>query len=387
MTSFIAILGRQPAIGVAELESVFGAENIKPLKPGYVLVNDSRILDKANYLGGTIKIVKTLQEIPSTNWYEIEKSLSNFLQKTISNFEGSKLTIGLSAYGFNLSPAKINASALSLKKIIKRSGLSARIVPNKQAELNAAQILNNKLLTKSGCEFVAIRIGNKTFLAQTAFVQDIDAYSARDRNRPARDARVGMLPPKLAQIIINLAVGDKTHQTILDPFCGTGVVLQEASLMKNNVYGTDLEPRMIDYSRTNLTWLKVDQATFKLSTGDATNFKWEKPFSAIAGETYLGRPLSSLPDKLTLDKIISDCDVIHKKFLKNLATQTPKDFRLCIAVPAWKVKNGFLHLPTLDNLRVLGYNRISFVHADAKNLIYHRENQYVGRELVVLQRI
>ena len=42
---------------------------------------------------------------------------------------------------------------------------------------------------------------------------------------------------------------------LLDPFCGTGVVLQEALLMGYDVYGTDLEPRMIDYSGANLDWL------------------------------------------------------------------------------------------------------------------------------------
>ena len=31
------------------------------------------------------------------------------------------------------------------------------------------------------------------------------AMLIRDQNRPKRDARVGMLPPKLAQIMINLA--------------------------------------------------------------------------------------------------------------------------------------------------------------------------------------
>jgi hypothetical protein len=40
-------------------------------------------------------------------------------------------------------------------------------------------------------------------------VQDIDAYAERDFERPMRDAFVGMLPPKLAQIMLNLAVGEE----------------------------------------------------------------------------------------------------------------------------------------------------------------------------------
>lgn len=62
---------------------------------------------------------------------------------------------------------------------------------------------------------------------RTSFVQDIESYTARDQARPMRDARVGMLPPKLAQIIINLALSNNDITEVLDPFCGTGVVLQE----------------------------------------------------------------------------------------------------------------------------------------------------------------
>ena len=108
--------------------------------------------------------------------------------------------------------------------------------------------------------------------------------------------------------------------------------------------------------------------------------------SATACETYLGRPLTSLPDPETLNRIIQDVNTIHKKFLQNVVRQTEKGFRMCIAVPAWKTKNGFKHLPTLDHLEELGYNRVSFVHVKTSDLIYHREDQTVARELVVIVR-
>ncbi len=83
---------------------------------------------------------------------------------------------------------------------------------------------------------------------------------------------------------------------------------------------------------------------------------------------------------------MQDVDTIHKKFLQNVARQTKPGFRLCIAVPAWKTKNGFQHLKTLDSLEELGYTRVSFAHARPKDLVYHREDQIVARELVVLIR-
>jgi tRNA G10 N-methylase Trm11 len=139
--------------------------------------------------------------------------------------------------------------------------------------LNSAQVLHNKLTTKGAWELLVIKDGKNTILAQTIFVQDIEAYAARDQARPARDARVGMLPPKLAQIMINLANPPK-DAAILDPFCGTGVVLQEAMLMGFSTVGTDLEARMVEYTKKNLDWLNDKfqplNSNYKVEQGDAT---------------------------------------------------------------------------------------------------------------------
>jgi hypothetical protein len=146
---------------------------------------------------------------------------------------------------------------------------------------------------------------------------------------------------------------------------------------------------MIDYSNRNLEWLAerhdLTGKTLLLETGDATNYEWQ-PFDTIAGETYLGRPFSSEPKTDVLNEVMRDVDLIHRKFLQNVARQTKAGFRMCIAVPAWKTKNGFKHLKTLDNLEDLGYTRMSFVHADTRDLLYYRENQVVARELVTLIR-
>ena len=228
-------------------------------------------------------------------------------------------------------------------------------------------------------------------MALTTNEQVIEAYTARDQVRPARDAKVGMLPPKLAQIIINLACGQKNPKILLDPFCGTGVVLQEALLMGIEVYGTDLEPRMIDYSEKNLSWLTRThlpaQTSRRLEIADATNYKWvENTFETVACETYLGQPLTKLPVGEHLSKIIYEANLVNHKFLQNISAQLKKGTRLCIAVPVWRGKHEFLHLPMLDHLTDMGYTRIRFNNAKDDDLIYHRDGQVVGRELLVLEK-
>lgn len=384
----LVILGRQPALGLAELESLYGTAIINPVGPNTAILDmDSKDVDFPR-LGGSVKLAKILTELPTTEWSDIEKYLSNTIPEHLKYLPEGKLKLGLSVYGLRVRTNDINASGLRLKKIIKATRRSVRIVPNKYPALNSAQVLHNQLTGSLGWELIAIRNGNKTLLAQTVAEQDIDAYAARDQNRPARDAKVGMLPPKLAQILINLT-NPSPGCLILDPFCGTGVLLQESLLMGLNVYGSDIDERMIEYSRENILWLEHKTGgryDIQIETGDATTHRWEPLPNVVAAETYLGMPLSREPDASLLYKIISEVDPIHHKTLVNLGQQLRPGTRLCLAVPAWKTKNGFKHLPTLDKLNQLGYTRISFVHVGVRDLLYFREDQYVARELVVLTK-
>ncbi len=382
--SSICLLGRQPAVGLAELESLYGPSVVKPLSGAALLDIDSKDVN-FDRLGGTVKLAKLLTTLNTTEWSDILKYLIDTLPQHLRYIPEGKIRFGLSVYGLPVKPATLNRSGLAIKKVIKSNSRSVRIVPNTSQELNTAQVIHNQLVGTTGMELVLIRHGKQTILGQTVNVQNINAYAARDQARPKRDAKVGMLPPKLAQIIINLA-NPQPGATVLDPFCGTGVVLQESSLMGYNVYGTDLEQRMVEYTQANLEWLNITSVNKQIEQGDATSHTWEEPFTTIAAETYLGRPFSSTPSPQVLEEVMQDVDTIHRKFLKNVAKQTEPEFQMCIAVPAWKTASGFKHLRTLDSLEELGYTRQSFVHVSNKDLVYHRPEQIVGRELVVLIR-
>ncbi len=389
MQTTICLLGRQPAIGRAELEAIFGSEAIRYISDDIVELKVEPGHVNIDRLGGVIKTTKLLTYLETTQW----PALMDYIRKTLPDHlvyipEG-KIRLGISAYGITVKPNDINKSGLGLKKIITKTGRSARVVPNKTNDLNSAQVLHNQLTGPTGLELVFIRDGKRTILAQTTGVQDITAYTKRDQARPHRDAAVGMLPPKLAQVIINLATGDKTSGTVLDPFCGTGVLLQEALLAGFSVVGSDVEARMVDYSQRNLVWLRerhTEVARSLVERGDATNHAWKDPFDFIAAETYLGKPFDHLATQTELSTILPQVDNLHRKTLENIASQTPEGFRLCLAVPAWRKKSGFIHLPCLDDLEKLGYTRLKFVHASNQDLIYCREDQFVGRELVVLIR-
>lgn len=388
----IALLGRQPELSIAELERVF--TKVSWFSPQTALIDTDEAID-IQKLGGSQKIGRVILEVDSTEWRHVSGALVKHYAKIWSVAAG-KITLGLSAYDFKLSPRELQKSGLILKSKLKNGGVSLRLVPNQEIALSTATSHHNKLgLSDNKVELLIIRGKNSTIIAESIGAQNITALAARDQGRPRRDAFVGMLPPKLAQIMINLAgplaadpTQDLAQPRVLDPFCGTGVLLQEAMLMGYGVYGTDLSEKMIRYSRDNLNWLQDKyQLTghWYLHEGDATETKWQQPIAAVVAETYLGQPFSAPPSAAKLTEVRGNCNHIIGGFLKNLSKQLKPGTPVILAVPAWKDKaDNFTHLPLTNKVEDYGFVRMELSTVQADRLMYFRPDQVVARELLLL---
>lgn len=378
-------LGRQADISLAEYTAVSG--NIPTVLDGPNTDIAICKQDPVNFnnLGGIIKTA-TNHRLTELNTPNLKKIVADLIEAQA--LTAKRIVFGVSYYGprsERLSPNKI---ALDVKKALKQNGRSVRVLPNKTGHLSGAQLLHNSIGAKDNrFEVCLIADKQQLYIALTDWVQDIDAYSQRDRNRPNRDSRVGMLPPKLAQIIINLA--QATPDTgVLDPFCGSGVLIQEASLMGIEVVGSDISSRMVDFSQKNTDWLRQTHTDLPRSTivqADARHHLWGRPIKRVAAETYLGPALHHLPSSSQLNQIVNEVNQLHLDMLANIWPQLSPNARLCLAVPAWKTSRGFRQLPLLDHLDKVGYNRIDIL-GNNKNLFYHRDGQLVARELLVLGR-
>lgn len=384
----IAILGRQSKLSLAELEAKLGPECIKSTTKEVAVLD----LESVNHqhFGGVQKFAKLLTKLPNTDLNGAYKYLKEHIAEHLQYLPEGKLKLGISTYGFDFKQRQHLQNLLEIKKVIKGSGRSIRIIENKKSALSSAQVLYNKLTSELGWELLLIRDGKDVILAQTISEQDIDEYSRRDYDRPARDARVGMLPPKLAQIMINLASGSFDSGTVYDPFCGTGVVLQEAHLMGFDVAGSDLEPRMIEYTETNLKWIDESLEPKFLEVGDARSFHLTQKVDFIASEMFLGQPLNHEPKEAYLMTLLEESKQLLQKTLKNIAQQTQLGVSICMAIPAWKQPKGFVSVlddkSVVDYLEKLGYTFVSFKHVSANDLLYARPDQIVGRKLLVLRR-
>ncbi len=396
---YIALLGRQPELSIAELERLYGA--VSWFSATTALIDTDTPID-VQHLGGTQKLGRVVLESDTTDWRRISEAIVRYYSREWAKHSG-KITVGLSAYDLPVSARELQKTGILLKSKLKQSGVSLRLIPNNEAALSTATSHHNKLgLADNKVELLIVRGKDGVLIAESTGSQNITALAARDQGRPRRDAFVGMLPPKLAQLMINLAGplkapseerADETGVSlprILDPFCGTGVVLQEALLHRYAAYGTDLAEKMIRYSRDNLNWL---QDTYKLHgdwylhEGDAIDTQWQQPIDAVVCEAYLGQPFSAPPSPKKLEEVRGNCNHIIGQFLTNLSKQLPSGTPLVVAVPAWRNAQGELtHLPLTTKIGTYGFTRVSFKTVESDKLAYFRPDQIVARELLVLTR-
>src|SRR5476651_1588133 len=97
---YVAVLGRQPALGIAELERVFGGQNVTPLSNLAALVETDTF--DIQRLGGTLKAGKVIIDLTSGDWSKLSNRVIQYYGDEWSSFEG-KITLGLSAYDFGVS--------------------------------------------------------------------------------------------------------------------------------------------------------------------------------------------------------------------------------------------------------------------------------------------
>ncbi|HSX41183.1 MAG TPA: hypothetical protein VLF21_00900 [Candidatus Saccharimonadales bacterium] len=374
---YLCILGRQPEFGLLELESLFGAGSIQSFDAQTCLIDGEIDINK---LGGTLKVGRLLYQGEAADLIDLPIDWTK-----LTKHDG-KIVFGLSYYGIKATPRFVTTRGLEVKKRLE--GSSRFVAPKSGIQLSAAQIKFNHILDK-GFELLVAVSKQEMVVAVTESTQNIDWYSRRDYDRPARSAKVGMLPPKLAQIMINTTSSDK----VFDPFCGTGVALQEALLLGRQAQGSDLSPDMVTASRKNLEWLKTEAKLrgidnlpiWAVAQADARSVGLPVG-PAIVSEGYLGENQTARPNDQKYNELKSQIEALYNESLKNWAKQLPPSAQVTITAPVWHTTSGWKGTQIIDSLPDLGYSLRSFSHVNTRELIYRRPDQIVGRQLLLLKK-
>lgn len=382
-------LGRIKELCLAELKAVLGEENFVSSENDVAIfkLNDFKPQDLQNQLGGTIKIIEIFAEFNHRDKKLVNgiyAALESKLNEEFEDYKG-KLNFACSLLGTKkLHAISIKEILNFSKKFLKKLGINSRFV-NKDLRKNPkpSTIYKAKVLEK-GIDLSIIKVEKFVYIGHSIAIQDIDNYSKRDYNKPARDAKVGMLPPKLAQIMINLAGPTKT---IYDPFCGTGTILTEALLMgKEAVVGSDISERMVQMTNENLDWAKSEfkkDAKSQTFTRDAAFIRkslLEVEPDAIVTEGYLGTPVTELPSEEVMQKTLRELANLHTNWLLAAQYATLAHCKIVMCVAGFKLPNSILHLPRFEEIAAnAGYRII-------QKFSYLRKDQTVVRDIFVLEK-
>ena len=298
------VLGREPGLSSAELvatlkvaDASFEARTAL-YSPSIMVAETSKKLDAAFFhtLGGSIKMAEVLGVS--------DKNLEDDLFNVLNGMGGQSLDFGISLYSLDVVPNKtyhaleygLKALSLTLKKRLKEGGRSIRVVLNEAPALTSVQVDKNRLIDKGGEILLLVGQGAMR-IARTIAVQAFEDFSERDFGRPAADAKSGMLPPKLARMMVNLASASK-DETLLDAFCGSGTILTEAATLGyKKLIGSDISERAISDTTKNLDWIKAQRGLKtdeKLFVSDVKFLAEKLPkesIGAVVSEPYLGPPL------------------------------------------------------------------------------------------------
>lgn len=371
---YLAILGRQPELGLAELEAVLGRSVVSPFGRQAAIVTRSFELAE---LGMIVKLAQVWYDGPVVDAKELP------IDVAMLPLAESKTPFAVSLYGLNATRRYAEVVGLALKKRLKVRGSVRLVQPTTGTAVSSAGLMHNNVLEK-GFELLVAVSGQRMVVAQTMMVQDIEAYAARDHGRPARSAKVGMLPPKLAQFLVNMA---PRGAVIVDPFCGTGVVLQEARLLGHEVKGSDIDGGMVDMTRLNMDWLGSHYdalPAYELTIQDARKVVLP-PTCSVVSEGYLGQALAVPPTNSQLASLKREVGDLYRQALMNWADQLTSGAVVALCAPSWRIKGVWHHLEIIDELPKMGYSLMEFAHTTTP-LLYARPDQVVGRRLLFMRK-
>ncbi len=382
MNRYHFLFGNTPKFSFAELSAV--ARNVHVTRTqgsiGSVdLASDNDAKTLLTQLGGSIKVIRQLELIEKPNNAHILEVATKALTR---ESEKDKIVYGVAEIGRDHLPV---FDAMSIKSHIKNLGYKVQFKDGPRGGVPTALLLHKPFVQ----EIVLIGTDEGTIIGKTIAVQDIDAWTEVDRGKPYADRKKGMLPPKVARMMLNWGLGDfasDAQPVIYDPFCGSGTVLLEAlALGKTALIGSDMDPEATRGTKENITWYsnnKRTQAALEIITGDVSKVTPQQKVNLIVTEPFLGKPR---PNPAKVPYIFKGLERLYKGAFKHWTHILEDKAVIVIVMPTITIhnKNGKKHTFSMqkfiDSLSKLGYTTSS------EPIEYSRSQAVVRRTLYKLE--
>ena len=210
MSQWLLLFGRSPQLSLAEFKSVFPDWSYQLLDQGE-LAGRLLIVDQAkeltaqqliNRLAGLVKIFQLEQLVKRpASAADLQELLVDLLLEYSSQPYFGFYQAGLQ---------QLTLSNRQLKNAFKQRGIKSRYFDS-QLEASAISLHQDKAQ-----EVFLYYQTQEILVARLLVSQNIDDWQHRDRAKPYSDRRKGMLPPKIARMMVNIALGQyliKHHQS------------------------------------------------------------------------------------------------------------------------------------------------------------------------------
>ncbi len=391
MPTYLFVLGKHTELSRAELQPfcdeilfepevhLLLADNLRFKNPRNLPKTKEQIfLDR---LGGTIRMAKVIGE------FRAKKQLVEAIYKNSEPSENSSnVKIGVSSFqtGKDFLPEFLKM----IKNFFAGKKTPVRLENSGGKNMTSGQIFDRKLL-KKGAEFIVWQRGNSFLLCKTVANQNLRNYVLRDRRKPFSDSKMGMLPPKLAQILINLADPEFSAK-IIDPFCGSGTICTEAAVMGFKVVGSDLNPEFLVGAKKNFQFFaekfRYEKNKGEFFVSNVASFPWAKyREKVLVTEGWLGENFDRNP---SLDQIEKEAVKVLKMWVRafqNMEKDGPQKVVMCLPCWNFRGKNISISQKLFAKISKSSYNPLA-LFANQETFIYKRDNAFVAREICVLER-
>ena len=381
-------------MSVAELAAVFDLKEAELLAPDFLFWETDLEIEADNLikrLGGVIKIGRVVAEQAISDQAGLIKTVIKVASQKQKNSPSGKFNFGFSDYGVKQFNKK--DLGIKLKNYFNDQDISSRFVVSQEKTLSSVVITQNKLISR-GIEIVLTMKDDKIIIGETLSVQPFKDLSRRDFGRPARDDQSGMLPPKLAQIMINLAALKNFEAVIVDPFCGSGTILSEAMLLGyKNLFGSDVALKAVEDTRKNISWTKelydIKDSKLKLQVKNAiylSKFMKAGYVDAIITEPFLGPQRGMINFKV----VIRDLEELYSASLREFYKVLKSGSRVVMIWPLFYGQKPIT--PNIQGFRMIKPLPLNLLRHQAvkmtnrQTIVYGRAGQKVYREIIILEK-
>lgn len=368
---YLFILGRNQELSTAEIEEFLKKEN-NPIEKKTLIDNGLLVTVKnpilystIDKLGGTISIGEVLKSAKDNLIFqELEKIM-------IYKGEENKLTYAVwdfsDIYDECLDYLKSRFKSEKIKTSFK--GLTGTI----QSQEGEKELRPSSKLIQE--EYFIFQEDENQHFGKITQKCNYESIEKRDMEKPIRRESLA-IAPRLAKILINLA-NLKKEEKIFDPFCGVGVMLQEAMLQEMTAVGCDIDKKAIEGAKKNLKWFNFNEEYYTLINFDSKKVNLPE-FDAIATEPDLGDVLKKIPTKEKAEKTLKNFEKLMVQVINNSKKQNKG--RVVFTSPYIRIGKKRLSCNIENICAKTGYKEAR------ESIPEYRGNQIVGRMIYILEK-